>query len=424
MPIRQVFSTTVFIVALNIGTGLITARLLGPVGRGEVTAMMLALVLVVGMFTFGLQPAITYNLASRRGAPPCLISMALLLTLCAGILAAGFGALFIPIWLKGYPSHVKTFAQWAMLMAPVSLLVQSSMAILQAHGKFKLYNRNRYIPPLATLVGLVVLGYSGLLTPLTAALALIAPYPPLLITNLIWIVRTHQPRFCKPARSSRQLLSYGLRSYGSHVVETLAREVDRIALVALVGPAALGLYVVARSMAEPTVALPNAIVAVLFPEASRAEPTDAVTLLARAAQMSMAVACTLGLVLALAGPSLLELLYGEAFAPAADPFRFLIVDAILVGFSWILMQAFMSAGRPGTVSGLLLLGLVVNVLGMMFLVPVYGLSGAALAVLMSTIVRLALTLSCFPLVLKVSLASLLPRRRDLEGLLARGRGPR
>ena len=93
--------------------------------------------------------------------------------------------------------------------------------------------------------------------------------------------------------------------------------------------------------------------------------------------------------MALAAPPLLELLYGEAFAAAAVPFRILLIDAVLIGFSSISMQAFMSSGRPGVVTALLVVGLLVNVLGMLLLVPPFGLSGAAFAVLIATIVRLA-----------------------------------
>jgi O-antigen/teichoic acid export membrane protein len=120
--------------------------------------------------------------------------------------------------------------------------------------------------------------------------------------------------------------------------------------------------------------------------------------------------------LALAAPPLLELLYGEAFAAAADPFRILLIDAVLIGFSSILMQAFMSSGRPGVVTALLVVGLLVNVLGMLLLVPAFGLTGAAFAVLISTIVRLAFLLLCFPLVLQVSPPSPLLRGKDVAWL--------
>ena len=102
------------------------ARGLGPTGRGELSAMMLWPALAAGLFTLGLRPALTYTLAAQRGEPQCLILVALLLTFCTGLVAAGFGALVVPIWLEGYSPDVITFAQWAMLIAPVTLLLRSA----------------------------------------------------------------------------------------------------------------------------------------------------------------------------------------------------------------------------------------------------------------------------------------------------------
>jgi enterobacterial common antigen flippase len=416
LAVRQVFSTSILVFVLSIGTGVIMARGLGPSGRGELSAMMLWPGLIAGLFTLGLRPALTYALAAQRGQSPCLILMALLLTFCTGLVAAGCGALVLPFWLADYPPRLVTFAQWAMLIAPVNLLLGQAKAVLQARGQFSLYNRNHYVPPLISLVALGALAASGLLNPITAAMAILSPPLPLLVANLVWILRTERPRFCEPARSARELLSYGLRSWGNDVVGTLATEVDRALLIALVSPAALGLYVVAKHLARPTVALSSAVVAVLFPEASRVETKDAVRLLGRAARLSLAVACALVLPLALAAPPVLELLYGQEFAAAADPFRILLIDAVLVGFSSILMQAFMSSGRPGVVTALLVLKLVINVIGMLILVPAFGLTGAAFAVIISTSVRLSCLLLCFPLVLQVSPPRLLPRSKDVAWL--------
>jgi O-antigen/teichoic acid export membrane protein len=147
-------------------------------------------------------------------------------------------------------------------------------------------------------------------------------------------------------------------------------------------------------------------VTVLLPEASRKRTNAAVTILARASLLSTAVTGIAALGLAVVAPMLLALLYGEAFAPAIGPFRILLVDAVLTGFGWIMVQAFLSLNRPGIVTITNLLGLLVSVPCMLFLVPVFGISGAALAVLASSIVRLIFVLCCFPLVLKV-------RGRDL-----------
>ena len=181
LPIRQVFSTSILVYILSVGTGVIMARMLGPTGRGELSAMMLWPGLAAGLFTFGIRPALTYSLAARRGEPPCLILMGLLLTFCAGLVAAGCGALIVPIWLQGYSPEVITFAQWAMLIAPVNLLLRSAKGILQARGQYGFYNRNHYVPPLISLAALGGLASAGFLNPYTAAIAILSPPLPLLI---------------------------------------------------------------------------------------------------------------------------------------------------------------------------------------------------------------------------------------------------
>jgi hypothetical protein len=87
LSIRQVFSTSVLVFVLSVGTGVIMARGLGPTGRGELSAMMLWPALAAGLFTLGLRPALTYTLAAQRGEPRCLILVALLLTFCTGLVS-------------------------------------------------------------------------------------------------------------------------------------------------------------------------------------------------------------------------------------------------------------------------------------------------------------------------------------------------
>ena len=147
LSIRQVLSTSI-LVFLSVGTGVIMARGLGPTGRGELSAMMLWPALGAGLFTLGLRPAphVHSGGAARRAAVPDPGRAATDLLYRSG--GRGFGALVVPIWLEGYSPDVITFAQWAMLIAPVTLLLRSAKGILQARGEFGLYNRNHYVPPL------------------------------------------------------------------------------------------------------------------------------------------------------------------------------------------------------------------------------------------------------------------------------------
>ena len=383
--------------------------------------MILGPTVAASLLGLGLTRALTYHVARERGDPSCIVLVGLLISFCLGVVAAALGVVFIPHWLHGYSERVVTFAQWSLLITPMILVMWSIDSVLQGLAEFTWYNQNQYLPPLLALISLVGLAIYGALSPFTVALAMFGSWLAIVVLNLIRIVPICTSGIWEPIGSIRRLLSYGLRAYGLEVAHRITSEADRIVLIGLISPAALGIYVVAKSTAQPASKLSLAVAAVLFPEASRREAKQGARLLGRAAWISTAITGAAAAGLAVVAPPLIELLYGQAFVAAVTPFRILVVDAVIVSFVWILAHAFLSAGRPGVAAAELSIGLVVSVLGMLLLVPAWGATGAALAVLVSSIVRLAVVLLCFPVVLKERLLSLLPQRQDLVGLFARHR---
>ena len=63
----QTFLANVFILGINAGTGIITARLLGPSGRGELAAMIMWPQFLAYCLTLGVPSALLYNLKRYPG---------------------------------------------------------------------------------------------------------------------------------------------------------------------------------------------------------------------------------------------------------------------------------------------------------------------------------------------------------------------
>ena len=82
-----------------------------------------------------------------------------------------------------------------------------------------------------------------------------------------------------------------------------------------------------------------------------------------------------------------------------------------------LAQAFMTVGRPGVVASLQLISFLAGTALLMILVPIHGIYGAATALLIGTIIRLVVTLLCFPMVLGISMPRLWLSVDDLKVLL-------
>jgi O-antigen/teichoic acid export membrane protein len=117
--------------------------------------------------------------------------------------------------------------------------------------------------------------------------------------------------------------------------------------------------------------------------------------------------------IAIAGPLAIHVMYGARFAAAVPVFRILLVEVVLGGATWILVQAYMAVGRPGVVTTLQACGLALSVPLMVVLIPRFGLVGAALALLISTSVRLILTVAGYRRLLRVPIPPLLASVDDV-----------
>lgn len=210
----QTVLVRVLILATNMGTGIITARALGPDGRGEQAAMALWPQFLAYAMTLGLPAALRYNLKRYPDQKTELFSAALLLSILLGIAATLVGIVFLPQWLSQYSPEVIRFAQWLMLLSPMILLSGNFVAALEATEDFTTANQAQYLAPLMTLVLLGLLAVAQILTPFTAVLAYVIPGLPIFFWLLHRTWKYFRPRWQRLGSSYKRLTSYGLRAYG------------------------------------------------------------------------------------------------------------------------------------------------------------------------------------------------------------------
>ena len=420
----QTLLTNVLILGVNVGTGVITARLLGPDGRGAQAAMVLWPQFLAYALTLGLPSSMLYNLKQFPEKASRLFSASLLIGTPLGILATLVGVVFIPRWITEYPTEVVVFAQWLMLTAPVWLLALVFTYILQAREEFGLYNISRYAQPLITLVALVLLAVFYRLTPLNAAMAYVLAIVPIFLWMLVRLWKIYRPSLWDLRPVLGNLTSYGLRSYGVNLFGPIvAGQLDRVLVVGLLQPSLMGLYVVALSLSRILTALQNAVASVFFSKASGRSTDEVITLVGRAVRVSTTGTLLVALGLGLLGPFVMGLVYGPDFLGAVLVFRILLLEAVLGGATWVLAHAFMALDRPGTVSVMQGVGVGLSVPLLLLLIPRYGLAGAGTALLIATAVRLAGVLISFPLILKKPLPKLWPRLADFTTLLVSSPAP-
>lgn len=409
----QTLLSRVLILAVNLATGIITARALGATGRGEQAAMMLWSMFLANTVTLGLPSAVIYNFKADPQRKSELFGAALLLGTGLGFGATAIGIICIPVWLSQYSPDVVRAAQWFMLNAPVALLQLVILAALEAIGDFSAANQLRLIIPSITLIALIGLVVADAITPFTSSLAYILNGLPVFFWTLARLWQLLRPRWRGMGSAMRQLVSYGCRAYGVDLLGALALQVDQVLVVSFLDPASMGTYVVALSLARMLNVFQMAIAAVLFPRAAARPPAEVIALTGRATRLTTALTLTIGLLIMALGPFLLRLLYGAEFVQATSVLYILVIEAVLAGSALVLAQSFMALGNPGVVTVLQGMGLALSLPLMIWLIPRLGLVGAGLALLGSTTARLLFTLSCYPLLLQTKPPSLLLTRQDL-----------
>lgn len=401
---------------LNLVTGVIAARALHPQGRGELAAMIIWPALLGGMTTFGLPNSLIYHVRREPEHASALAGWALLLCLVTTPVGTVIGWYVLPLWLGQQPAHIVYAAQLCLLAAPTYSLAVLGRAAWEAKGRFNYSNLSLLLPPLLVIIGLTALSVNGTLTSVSAAAVYVLAGIPVTVWMLVSVARLYRPTLRGTSREWRRLLHYGGRSYGSGLAGTLSLYIDQALAVGLLSSASMGIYVVAINLSRVVAAVNQSVVMILFPRVVGLAPGDMAKAVARWARMGTVASASIGVMVVVAGPSLLVWLYGPPFAAANQVLPILVCYVIVAGLSLMLLQGFLAAGRPGVATGVQVTGLVVSALLLVTLVPWLGLVGAAFALLIASCVRLAITLVCYRSVLRVPTPRVWLDRRDMAEL--------
>ena len=411
----------------NVATGVIVARSLHPIGRGEQAAMSLWPMLFSSLFTLGLPLALIYNVRHKREKERAFFSAAILSSIVLGILAGCVGATCLPFLMHAYSPSVVRAAQVLMVFAPQPLIQYNLQAMLEARGRFSLSNRLRYVPLVLTLLGLAVLAVLHRLTPFNASLCYAIP-PSVLTITTFWQLRDLLPLQVREfSNSFPPLIRYGIQAYGVDVVNTLAVQIEQGLLVGLLTPAQLGVYTVGLSVSRVLNVVHSSFVIVLLPKAAARHVDDVIDITSRAVRVSTAMTVVGAVLIAFIAPVLLPVLYGKSFAAATTVARILVMEVVISGMISVLVQSFMALGKPGLTTLFQIAGVALSAPLLLILVPRFGLVGAALAFVAATTFRLGFVLLSYPVLLHRGIPRLILTRDDIafvRGRLAsRGASP-
>jgi O-antigen/teichoic acid export membrane protein len=366
----------------NVLTGILLARTLGPEGRGELTAALLWPMMLAGVGSLSLMDATTYR-AAKSAPVGTLAGSALVLCAIQSIPLIAIGALVIPLALSSYDAEPRLAALLYLAYIPLNLVTLAFLGVLNGLHRFRRFHLLRLLVIVSTACGLVALWAADELTVLTAVLVYIAAETTTATAVVVSVLRAKEEplAFSRPLAS--ELVRFGLRSHLGNMSSFLSERVDQLFVSVVLGPAKLGLYVIAVTLTSLSSFIGSSVALVALPTLA-GYPEAARRAAARAyVAVTVILSALLTIPLLLFTPQVIELAFGEEFLGATDAARVLLVAAVVLATNRVFGAILRAVNRPLAAGGGDVLALIVTAAGLAILLPAFGILGAAIASLLA-----------------------------------------
>jgi O-antigen/teichoic acid export membrane protein len=377
--VAATYSTNLVVACLSLVNVLITARVLGASGRGELVFLTTIAMLTSTLSSLGVEEA-TANIAGtepRRRRQ--LGANAVLLSLAFGIVAIAFLAALVALFPSVAGGSDPTLRWIAFSSIPMLILLFYLQFLVRADYRFAVANVSALAAPVLNLLVNGLLAALGLITVGTAIVTWIAGQA-LATLVLVWYTHTRIAGFGRPDLAlARRSIGFGAKAHVGRVMKAGNYRLDQWLLGAIAGPRELGLYSVAVAWSEALFYLPEAFAMVLRPDVVRAGPRDAGRQSAVVFRAAILLTIPLALGLVVVAPFLCVTLLGDEFEGSVAPLRLLVPGAFGMVALKLLSNVLTAQGKPMLGNAAIAMAFAATVALDLVLIPAYGSVGAAVA---------------------------------------------
>jgi O-antigen/teichoic acid export membrane protein len=394
--------------------GILTARVLGPHGRGIYALPVVAFAVATSAFP-GLNSSTTYFLLRRKAGRGVIIAG----LKCTALFIVAAIPLVVAI---AYGMH----APWAAI--PAILALPGPAIVGLVNGYQVGVDRVRMVTTVAVfntlfqmammITAFTILGHR----PFAAITSWVTATDLFAAGALIWLLRDSR-RLPDGHVPASQFLTYSLRVGAVSLISLLNYRADVFIVAALGGPTLLGMYTLAVTAAEMLLSVTQVTANVGSPQIGGMEsPLAAAELTARLVRNNVIIASVTCALLWLVAPIAVKLLYGAAFVPMIPAFRVLLIGVFAMSLGSP-MSAFFTIrlGKPQVPMILAGISAAICVVVAYLLVTPLGLVGAAIGSTLGYTIGQVLAIIYFIRVARVTPSMvLMPRWSDVTAYVLAG----
>lgn len=422
---RGVFNTFLTNIAMqgaNVFTGIITARLLQPQGRGELAAVVLWPTIIAGLGIFGTNMALAREAGIQKDKEADLALAGVVLALALAVVSMAAGYFIIPCLLPADKVHLTNLTRLYLGWIPFNFVVLNFLALDHGRMRWRSYNGTRFAVILIYLLILVALWLFN------APRVEYFVYALMISDLLVMVLRLAGGwSFLRQGRITLGFLGHIAKKcfpfFIAALGTTVALQVDKALAVLLLDSRAVGLYAVAFTFAAAHASLGSAFGITAFAAVAN-EPDHARQglFLARVFRQATLLYVIAGAAVVIMCPLLVVPLFGKYFQPSIGPAAVLAVATTAAFLAQVLKEGLQGSGHvyPGVAAQVTGGGVVC--LNAFLLVPPLGLTGLALAMVLGAVGQLGVLLFTACRIFNLRFSSLWGGRwmeiKELHGRLA------
>lgn len=376
--ILTTFVTKILFLGGSFIISVILARLLGPEGKGQVTALFVIPNLTITLANLGIRQASAYYIGQKKYTIQEILSSSLLLWIISSVVSM--------IIVFAYYLIPSTSNYTVLMMAigasyvPVKVFIAYMNGILQGQQKITILNVKFIIDLIVHIVLVILLVWVFDFGVVGAAAAKLLTVFAVIYYSIHIVSQSAKFKLKYIKGVPQDLFKKGIIFALAVFVLQLNYKIDIVFLENMVDSYDLGLYSVGVALAELIWQLPAAIAVVLFTRSANSlsdeEAGQRSAKLLRITWIPLIIASIIFWIIA---PVFVQIVYGNAYAESGQVIRILLPGIALMVLFKILNANLSGRGKPLFALRIYIVTLIVNIVLNLILIPTYGIYGAAMA---------------------------------------------
>jgi len=372
---------------LSIGFGILStmiiARSLGAEGQGQYTLAILLPTILYTFFNAGLSTSTVFFVGKKKYSDEEIYSTNLFTSLILSLFSILIGILIVFFFKDFLFENISAKLMLYVLMILPILFIQKNLpTIFQGKEEFEKFNiiviLNQFGLLVFSLLFVWFLGWGilGAIVSFAAAQLL------MLIVTFYFLKKSYNLFWPKKYSITylRESFYFGIKGHFSNVLTFLNYRLDMFLIAYFLDDASVGIYSIAVLLSERIWMVSQSVSAVLFARVANLNDDGSKNkFTSLASRNTLFISVLGGLFLAVFSHWLIVLLFGEEYMQSVVPFLILIPGVVIFSMGRVLANDFTGRGQPEINTYIAIVIAITNLLLNLWLIPAYGIKGAALA---------------------------------------------